>query len=198
VINDQDFVLEEARMRTLQESVRQWAHAFPGARMVIEAGTHSGWMSRLLEELGHEIIGGNAREIASLRRTNSNDRRDAQRLARYGRIDPALLAPSAHRSEELQLDLAVIKVRERLVLARAMMINTVKGLMKSFGFPPPAGCRDVFAKRCPEVIGEQLVRIVQPLLEQIAALTLTIKASACTIEEIAEQRYLPRQLAHGC
>lgn len=189
VINDQGVVLEEGRMRTLQESVRRWAQAFSGARMVIEAGTHSAWMSRLLQELGHEVIVGNAREIAALRRTNKNDRRDAERLARYGRIDPALLAPIAHRSEELQLDLAVIKVRERLVSVRAVMINTVKGLMKSFGFHPPAGCPDVFAKRCPEVIGKQLLSIVQPLLEQIAALTLAIKASDCSVEEIAEQRY---------
>jgi hypothetical protein len=34
-----------------------------------------------------------------------------------------------------------------------MMINTVKGPMKSFGVPPPAGCPKVFAKRCPEVLG---------------------------------------------
>ena len=189
VIDAQGVVVEEGRMRTLQESVRQWALRFGGARMVIEAGTHSAWMSRLLGELGHEVIVGDAREIASLRRTNKNDRRDAERLARYGRIDPALLAPIAHRSEDLQLDLAVIKVRERLVLARAMMINAVKGLMKSFGFPPPAGCADVFAKRCPEVLGERLLSIVQPLLEQIAALTEKIKVSDRSVEEMAEKRY---------
>lgn len=90
VINDQGVVLEEGRMRTLQESVRRWAQAFSGARMVIEAGTHSAWMSRLLQELGHEVIVGNAGEIAALRRTNKNDRRDAERLARYGRIENTL------------------------------------------------------------------------------------------------------------
>src|SRR5947209_8220593 len=63
--------------------------------------------------------------IASLRRTNKNDRRDAERLARYGRIDPALLAPIAHRSEELQLDLAVIKVpRRRLAICRWTLSHT--------------------------------------------------------------------------
>lgn len=61
VIDAQGVVVEEGRMRTLQESVRQWALRFAGARMVIEAGTHSAWMSRLLEELGHEVIVGETR-----------------------------------------------------------------------------------------------------------------------------------------
>jgi transposase len=70
VIDDQGVITEEGRIRTTQDNVRQWAAGFPAARMVIEAGTHSGWISRLLQELGHAVIVGNAREIASLRRTN--------------------------------------------------------------------------------------------------------------------------------
>ena len=137
--------------------------------------------------MDHEVIVGDAREIASLRRTNKNDRRDAERLARYGRIDPALLAPIAHPSEELQLDLAVISAGTTCISAGDDDQHCRRSDEK-FGLPPPADCADVFANRCPEVLGERLLSIVQPLLEQIVVLTQKIKVSDGSVEEMAEQR----------
>lgn len=57
----------------------------------------------------------------------------AEMLARYARHDPKLLSPIQHRSEDAQLDLAMIRVRERLVVARTMLINATRGLVKCFG-----------------------------------------------------------------
>jgi transposase len=64
----------------------------------IEAGTHSPWVSRVLEECGHEVLVANARKLrliyANKRKT---DEIDAENLARLARVDPKLLYPLKHR-----------------------------------------------------------------------------------------------------
>ena len=66
------------------------------ARVALEAGTHSPWVSRLIESCGHETLVANARK---LRMIYGNDRKsdnlDAASLARVARLDPQLLAPIA-------------------------------------------------------------------------------------------------------
>jgi hypothetical protein len=41
--------------------LREVFGAMARSRMVVEIGTHSPWISRLLSELGHEVIVANAR-----------------------------------------------------------------------------------------------------------------------------------------
>ena len=59
-------------------------------RIAIEAGTHSPWASRVLEECGHEVLVANARKLrliyANKRKT---DEVDAENLARLARVDPS-------------------------------------------------------------------------------------------------------------
>ena len=81
-------------------------------------------MSRLLRGLGHEVIVANARQLRVI--TNSsrkNDRMDARMLARLARVDPQLLSPIQHRSEQAQQHLAMIRVRAVLVEARTKLVN---------------------------------------------------------------------------
>ena len=48
-------VMEEGRLRTTPEAfLRRFASEQP-MRIAIEAGTHSPWISRFLEECGHEV-----------------------------------------------------------------------------------------------------------------------------------------------
>ena len=55
-------VMEEGRLRTTPEALRRrFASVEPSLRIAIEAGTHSPWVSRLLEECGHEVLVANAR-----------------------------------------------------------------------------------------------------------------------------------------
>ena len=73
----------------------------PRSRVALETGTHSPWISRLLSELGHEVIVANAckvRLIGESRR--KDDRVDAQTLARLARIDAQSLCPVKHRSAQ--------------------------------------------------------------------------------------------------
>src|SRR5215218_4651194 len=88
-------VIEEGRLRTTPEALgRRFASEQPPMRIAIEAGTHSPWVSRLLEECGHEVLVANARKLrliyANKRKT---DEVDAENLARLARVDPKLLYP---------------------------------------------------------------------------------------------------------
>ena len=63
----------------------------PRSRVALEIGTHSPWISRLLSELGHEVIVANARKVRLIGESRKkDDRLDAQTLARLARIDPAV------------------------------------------------------------------------------------------------------------
>src|SRR5215210_7746513 len=111
-------VIEEGRLRTSPEAFRRrFASEQPPMRIAIEAGTHSPWASRLLEECGHEVLVANARKIrliyANKRKT---DEVDAENLARLARLNPKLLYPLKHRGEDSQAHLAIIReVSSRVV-----------------------------------------------------------------------------------
>jgi transposase len=87
-------------------------------RVVMEVGTHSPWVSRLLQLLGHEVLVANARRVRLIYANDAkNDKVDAETLARVGRLDPKLLFPIRHRGEEAQADLACLRARDCLVRA---------------------------------------------------------------------------------
>jgi transposase len=57
-------IMEEGRVRTSPETFkRRFASEQPPMRIAIEAGTHSPWASRVLEECGHEVLVANARKL---------------------------------------------------------------------------------------------------------------------------------------
>jgi len=106
----------------------------PRCRIALETGMHSPWVSRLLSELGHEVIVAHARNVRLIGESRKkDDRLDARTLARLARIDPQLLCPVKHRSAKAQADLTVIRARAGLVRSRTALINTARGLTKSYG-----------------------------------------------------------------
>jgi hypothetical protein len=65
----------------------------------MEAGTHSIWVNEQLQELGHEVILANVRELRAISHSDrKSDQVDAEKLARYARLDPKILRPIAHRT----------------------------------------------------------------------------------------------------
>jgi hypothetical protein len=70
-------VIEEGRMRTTPETFRRRLASEQPMRIAIEAGTHSPWASRVLEECGHEVLVANARKLrliyANKRKTDEID-----------------------------------------------------------------------------------------------------------------------------
>src|SRR5687767_13093582 len=69
----------------------------PSCRIVLEVGTHSPWVSRVLAGCGHEVVVANPSAMyGARRRRKRNDRLDAEFLARQGRADAKLLYPIQH------------------------------------------------------------------------------------------------------
>src|SRR6266446_1389844 len=96
----------------------------PRSLIALETGTHSPWVSRLLTELGHQVIVAHAQKVELITKSNrKDDRHDARTLARLARIDPELLGPVRHRSAKAQIHLTVIRARAELVSARTAMVN---------------------------------------------------------------------------
>ena len=61
---DSGEIMEEGRLRTSPETFkRRFASERPPMRIAIEAGTHSPWVSRVLEECGHEVLVANPRKL---------------------------------------------------------------------------------------------------------------------------------------
>jgi transposase len=55
--------IEEARLRTDRQTLKRRFGSCEPIRIAIEAGTHSPWASRLLEECGHEVLVANPRKL---------------------------------------------------------------------------------------------------------------------------------------
>jgi len=91
-----------------------------------------------LEQLGCDVIVSNPRKMRAIyQHERKSDQRDALMLARIARMEPALLYPVEHGSEEAQRDLLRIKLRDSLVRARVGVINTIRSTIKSLGYPCP-------------------------------------------------------------
>ena len=71
----------------------------PRSRIALEIGTHSPWISRLLSELGHEVIVANARKVRLIGESRKkDDRLDAQTLGAAG-PDRSAVAVSGEASQ---------------------------------------------------------------------------------------------------
>ncbi len=112
VLDESGQIQLEQRVRTNAKALREVFSKMPRSRIALEIGTHSPWISRLLSELGHEVIVANARKVRLIgENRRKDDRLDAQTLARLARIDPELLYPVKHRSAQAQADLMMIRAR---------------------------------------------------------------------------------------
>jgi transposase len=160
------------------------------ARVVMEVGTHSPWMSREAGALGHDVVVANPSELyGRKRRKRRNDQLDAEHLARLGRVDRKLLHPIQHRGEAAQIDLAVLKSRDMLVQSRTKLIGHVRGLVKALGERVPMCHAEAFARRAAEVLPESLRPALDPVLEQIQSLTDSIRGMDKLIEKRLEETY---------
>ncbi len=183
-------VLLEQRLGTTPKAMREVFGGMPCSRMALETGMHSPWVSRLLSELGHEVIVAHARNVRLIGESRrKDDRLDAQTLARLARIDPQLLCPVKHRSAQAQADLTVIRARAGLVRARTALVNTARGLAKSYG-ERLRGCnpRNMNPEKGSE-LSPELQAALEPLLAAIESLSEQIREYTERIEQLAENSY---------
>ena len=188
-------VMEEGRLRTTPEALKRRFASEQPMRIAIETGTHSPWVSRLLEECAHEVLVANARKLrfiyANKRKT---DQIDAENLARLARVDPKLLYPLMHRGEKSQAHMALIRSREALVSARTQLVNHVRGTVKSFGARLPKGPARSFHNKAPQHVPEALRPALGPILETIGSLTERIREYDRKLETISKEHYPETEL----
>jgi len=188
-------VIEEGRLRTTPEAFERRFASERALRIAIEAGTHSPWASRVLEECGHEVLVANARKLRLIyANKQKTDEIDAENLARLARVDPKLLYPLKHRGEDSQAHMALIRSRQALIGCRTQLVNHVRGAVKSFGARLPKCPAKSFHNRAPEHIPEALCAALGPILEQIGSLTERIRQYDRKLETIAKERYPETEL----
>jgi transposase len=184
-------IVAESDVVNTRECLTAFAARYPDATFVMETGTHSPWVSRLLEALGHRVYVANARKLRAISTsTTKSDQEDARMLARLGRADPALLSPIKHRSESAQRALVQLKVREALVRSRVNQMNSVRFLVKSLGLVVARGVKaTAFVRKFRLQADTATVALVEPLLQTIDALNARIKELDDRLETMADAAY---------
>ena len=190
ILDEMGRILVESKVSTSPNAMKEVFGSMPRSRIALETGTHSPWVSRILSGLGHEVIVAHARNVRLIGESRrKDDRLDAQTLARLARIDPQLLCPVKHRSAEAQADLTVIRARAGLVRARTALVNTARGLAKSYG-ERLRGCnvRNMNPEKA-ESLSPELQAALEPLLNAIESLSERIVEYNERIEQLAQQSY---------
>jgi transposase len=107
-------------------------------------------------------------------------------------VDPELLHPIEHSSEQSQRDLLQIKLRDNLVRQRVDITSSVRFTLKSLGVRLPSPTTACFAKRCRKDLTEtdpDLPAMIEPSLQVVDLLTKNIGGLERAIEELCGQRY---------
>lgn len=185
VLDAKGAVVERSTLSTTPAAFERYFSALPASRVVLEVGTHSPWISRLLEAAGHEVVVANTCELYGSRRRRKTDRVDAEFLARQGRADPALLSPVRHRSEAAQADLALIHARDQLVRCRTQLVNHVRGSVKALGQRIPACSAESFHKKAAAHLPSLLEAALAPLLNLMEQITRQIRSFDRVVEQNA-------------
>jgi transposase len=182
--------LAEGQLRTTQQHITEFFQALNAARVVFEVGTHSPWVREVICGCGHEVLVANPRLMeGSKRRKRKNDRIDANKLARLGRVDPESLHPIQHRSREVRQDLVVLRARDALVAARTELINATRGLVKSMGSRLPKCSSPSFAQKVEETVPVEIREALLPLVRMAATLSDCIQGYDEKIEKLGREKY---------
>lgn len=190
VIDHSGEEIERNSFSNTSKQVQKYFQRHKGAVVVMEAGTHSAWIARLLRSMGHEVHVGNPRKLRAIwDADDKSDERDARILALMYRLEPRLLHPVFHRSEESQTDLELIKARNQLVNCRSKLINHVRGVVKGIGERLPSCSSACFSRRAREHMPESLGDSLNGVLEIIEQLSEQIRRQDRLIEEACTKNY---------
>ena len=154
--------------------------------VAIETGTHSTWISRLLEERGCEVIVAHARDLAFIYKGDKkSDRIDAEKLARVVRFDKKLLHPVKLLDKKRQEALLAVKARDLLVKERTCIINAIRGFLRSFGINDLGYSHDTIGEMY-SILPKEIRANLRELFTALTAISNGIKAYDKRIEKITE------------
>ena len=195
VLDEQGDVIERFRVRTRTGDLSKVLGAYGPSRVVLEVGTNSPWISRLVTSCGHGTIVANPRRVRLIAENDSkNDSVDAELLARLARINPGLLKPIVHRGEQAQRDRILIQARDGFVRARTQLVNQVRGFAKSLGTRLSSCSTVTFTKKVRASEDEDLFPGLSTMLEMIDSLWEQIRGVDREIEKLSKERYPETQL----
>lgn len=134
---DLDGVVSEARIPNNAEKLKEYFDRTK-RRIVLEMGTHTRWISELLEKLGHEVLIVDPRHIPLISKTlYKSDKVDAETLALLGYENAHRLKTIPVRPLEHQKALTMVRARASAVAGRTRIVNTIRGLLKPYGLRAP-------------------------------------------------------------
>lgn len=182
--------LVSAKVINSKTGVSKFFKPYNHAKVAMEAGTHSPWISRLLNEMGLTVYVGNPRKLRLIWDSNDkSDARDARILGMVCRVEPRLLHPLHHRSSQAQADLATIKSRDMLVKSRTQLISHARGIVKANGDRLPKCSSAGFAKRCEGLVPSELRPALEFVFKTISNLSEQIQEIEHHIEQLSIERY---------
>ncbi len=151
-----------------QDDVREFYRQFQGEVIIgIEARGYTNWFEELVEQLGHQLLVGDAGAIRLLaRRRQKNDRRDAELL-----LDLLLHHefPTLYRSSKASREvLRQLRYRHKLVKLRTMVANSLHALALNAGLSLRAKLLTKGGRR--QLSGLQLSAISQQQRAQLLSL----------------------------
>ncbi len=188
-------IVVEGSLATTRVEFEAYFSPIARSHIALEVGTHSPWVSALLEGLGHEVHVANPRKMESIHKNKrKNDRIDAKILARCVRTDIEMLYPIQHRGVEARQDLVLLRARDALVSARTKLVNSMRGLVKSVGGRLPGCSTHSFHKTDVERIPEGIRAALQPMLEEIESLTKRIDEYDKRVSALARKKYPETEL----
>jgi transposase len=166
-------VKQRRRLPTTEASLRRFFGRIEPVRVVLESSCVTPWVSRLLGEMGHEVVVLNPRRVRLIAEsTLKSDTVDAEILARLSRFDLTLLRPVYQRSEAAQELRTRLRVRGSLVKARTALINAVRGSLRSQGYRMGSCPTRSFVARWFDLrLAPGVREVLEPLVETIAELT---------------------------
>src|ERR1700685_3167267 len=190
VLDEAGKIILEQKVATTPEAMKQACGKIPRGLIALETGTHAPWASRLLTELGQEVLVAHAQKVERITKSNrKDDRRDARTLARLARMDPELLGPVRHRSAQAQMHLTVIRARAALVSTRTALVNAARGLTKSNGQRLRKCGTEQMNREIAQALSQELREALNPLLAEIESLNERIAEYDTRIEQIASEMY---------
>jgi len=190
VLDQQGDLAKGFRLAMKGADLEKYFGSIGRSRVAIEAGGQSRWVAEVIEGCGHQVFVANTRKVAYIHDSDAkNDPGDAYKLAELVFLKPRLLHPIQHRSMAAQVDLSWIRAREALVEARTQLVNTVRGLSKSFGVRLSKCATESFTARLADQVPATIRGAVAPLLEMIDHLNEQIDYYDRMERQIARERH---------
>ncbi len=189
-VNAQRSVVARGSFPTDRDCLKSSLAPFAGARVILEAGSQSPWMSRALRGSGFDVQVADPRRVQLISKDpRKTDRRDAELLAKMGAAMPELLGAVHHRGERAQAHLSIVRARDLVVRMRGMSVQQVRSICKTFGLRLPSASTDGFARKVVELIPPDLRPALAPVLETIEGFTATIRDYDRALAKIAKELY---------